>query len=516
MLKRSHGSAEFVTWLSQPSPPASEPMPPTDPRLPVLVVGAGPAGLAAMDALREAGVNFECVESHDQLGGIWNQTNPTSTVYDGLRTVTSRYTSYLGPPIPLDWPFYPSHEQVLKYFIECAESQGLISAIRFSTRFETATRSPHGTWIAKLRRVDRQEIEQREVRAVVIATGAHTKRHRSIPQSLWDEAVAAGLETIHSADYKSPTAFAGKRVLVVGIGASGSDIAEKISSHAARTLLAIRTDPWVIPQTLGGVPCDKLGAEKPNLPDWMTLGYFHAARWLVIGGFRRLGWSRPRHGINDCLPVADRGIVRALHDGRVMARSNVVSVTGKIAQFADPRHPSEPIDAVIFATGYKRQYPIFGDIGCTNDALLFHLFDRREPGLACMTELVGFRSCWPIFVEQARAIAAYFAAEQRGSVRVAEFNVRRGLPSPSCKGKLFRRANQFHLDYDLYAPMLRDFTHWLSAAKTADSTLRVEQAHDGGSHPRHPQAAQHASLRKRGEPQGVGHKQAADEKVDGH
>ena len=473
-------SKEFTAWLASPRGEAPCACNGTDPSLPVLVVGAGPAGLAGMAALREAGIAFEAVESHSRVGGIWDQSNPLSSIYEGLHTVTSRFTSHVGQPMPTDWPNYPHHSQAHEYFTRFAQSEGLMPQIRFATRFETATKSSHGTWIATLRRAEGDESYQQAFRALVIATGSHNKQHCVIPQSLWDQAVAAGMHVIHSTDYRTPAPYDGKRVLVVGIGNSGSDIAEKISSLAQRTMLAVRTSPWINPQTLGGVPCDKLAADASRLPDWLTLGYFHLARRLCIGSFRRLGLTRPRHALNDRLPISDRGIVRAIRTGRVITRSNVTRLSGGVAHFADPRHRPESVDAVIFATGFARRYPLLPEAEVGGDVLLFHLFHRSEPGLAYLVEVVGLRSCWPIFVEQGRAIAAYFAAEQCGGGRVEEFNARRALPSPPCKGKLFRLADEYHLDYDIYTRLLRDQVDWLNAGGSdsakAPKGLHVREA----------------------------------------
>ena len=113
----------------------------TNPALSVLVVGAGPAGLAVMSALRAAGVAFDAVESHTGVGGIWDISNPVSSVYDGLRTVTSRFTSYLASPMPEDWGDYPRHDQVRRYFRDFADAEKLLPRITFGTRFETAAKT---------------------------------------------------------------------------------------------------------------------------------------------------------------------------------------------------------------------------------------------------------------------------------------------------------------------------------------------------------------------------------------
>jgi hypothetical protein len=156
--------------------------------------------------------------------------------------------------------------------------------------------------------------------------------------------------------------------------------------------------------------------------------------------------------------------VRAIRSGRVVTRSEAIRFENGTACFADPRHPAEPMDVVIFATGFERRYPLLASEDTGEHGPLFQIFHRKEPGLAYQTEMVGLRGCWPIFVEQGKAIAAYFAAEGRGSRRVDEFNSRRALANPNCKGRLFALGDPYHVDYAIYTRLIRDLVAWLSAA----------------------------------------------------
>ncbi len=444
----------------------------TDIRLPVLVVGAGPAGLAAMAALSRAGVRFEGIESHSGVGGIWDAANPLSSVYEGMHTVTSRHTTHLGRPIPEDGPLFLPHRDARQYLAQFAEQEGLVAHLRLNTRFEDAVKTERGTWLATLHVNGQQETVEREYRAIVIATGSHNRNHRIFPRSLWDDAGGGGLDVIHAAEYEDNTRYVDKRVLVIGVGNSGTDIADKVSTAAKRTLLSVRTPPWINPATVLGTPCDKMAAESRWLPHWYEMASFHIARRLAIGSSSRLGLPKPRHALLDRLPVNDRGIVRAILDGRVQIRSNVSSLEGGVASFEDVQEADEPVDAVIFCTGYARQYPLLppldADGETLRDLLTFFLFHRDEPGLAVMTELVGTWSCWPIFVQQARALATYFAAEQRGGRNVGLFNARRCVPTPDLKGKLFGGADAYHVDYRIYLRVLRDLVVWLSGQGRLD------------------------------------------------
>ncbi|MCE9545530.1 MAG: NAD(P)/FAD-dependent oxidoreductase [Planctomycetia bacterium] len=457
----------FQSWLAQPEASSAAPLPATDAGLPVLVVGAGPAGLAAMAALRQAGVPFCGVEGHSQVGGIWDQSNPISSVYDGMQTNTSRYTTHLGPAMPAEWPEYPHSSQAHQYLVGFAKEQHIADQIRYSTRFENAVKTPRGTWAVTLRRTDRNETSELEARAIVFATGVHHAERRVVPQPLWDAAVTSGLKVLHSSEYRTAADFAGKRVLIVGIGNSGSDIADQISRFATRTLLAVRSTPWIVPGVVFGRPSDQLADDTTSwLPHWVQLLSFHFIQRLYVGHPKRLGLPSPQYQLLEKFAITDRGIVKAVKEKRVTLRTNVTAISNGIATFADANQPAEAVDVVIFATGYNRGYPLLPAATAAganlSEALSFLVFHRTEPGLAYMAETIATRGCWPIFAEQGAAMAAYFAAERRGGKNVAAFNARRSQPSPDFKGAIFKKADGFHVDYHRYTRALQDLTAWLS------------------------------------------------------
>ncbi|HEY2838182.1 MAG TPA: FAD-dependent oxidoreductase [Pirellulales bacterium] len=456
----------FAKWLATPDPGPAIEAPPTVANLPLLVVGAGPAGLSGMAALLKHGIDFVGIESHSGVGGLWDISNPLSSAYEGLCTVTSRFTTYVGAPMSNGTPNFVPHQMALGHLAGFAESRGLLAKIKFNTSFVDARKSAAGAWIATMRSTDSGHEYEQEFRGIVFATGAHNKHQSRVPAELKSQAQAAGLDVLHSSEYKSPERFAGKRVLFVGLGDSGSDIAPKVCSAAKRTLLAIRTPPWLVPQVLMGVPVDKLGYETSWMPDWYRDGFFHMFRWGKIGGFQRLGMPKPRHGLHDKMAIIDRGIVSCLRSGSVVARSNLLSLTGGTATFANPQHEPEQIDAVIFATGFGRSYPLLCHPGASvdevADALSFRIFHPSEPGLFYLAETVGLRSCWPIFSEQANAIVAYLQGEELTTKNVRRFNARRRVATPSCKGAIYRLADQFHHDYEIYTHCLRDLSGWLA------------------------------------------------------
>jgi len=464
----------FEAWLGHAGNHA--PLPRTDHHLPVLVVGAGPAGLAAMAALHQAGVDFEGLEFHSQVGGIWDQSNPLSTVYDSLTTNTSRYTMHLGSPMPSNWPDYPHHRQAHGYLERFAEESGILRRIRFLTSFEGARKSDRQTWIAALRSVGEHQSHAREYRAIIIATGMHNKKNRIYPEPLRTQAVASGLDVIHSSEYRNPAGYVGKRVLVVGLGVSGTDIASEISRVAARTMLSFRSVPWIVPLNFFGRPGDLAALSTTSrLPFRVQRDFFRMVRAMTVGDPRRLGLPLPTDGLWDRFALSDRGIVEALKTKRVVAYQNAIAIENGVTCFDDGH--SEPVDAVVFATGYERKYPLLdatasrGKTLC--ETLPFLIFHPTDPSRACLSEAISPCGCWPIFREQGRALAAFFAAEQVDSPRAAAFNAQRLLPSPDVKREWYKKADGFHVNAAAYLQTLQKLTAWLSASRRTIGAVRA-------------------------------------------
>jgi hypothetical protein len=469
-IERRDRPRTFDAWLRQPG--SSTPLPKTDSHLPVLVVGAGPAGMAAMTALRQAGVNFEGIEYHSQVGGIWDQSNPLSSVYDSLTTNTSRYTTHLDTAVPREWPDYPNHLQARGYLQSCAEESGILPHVRFLTSFEGAVKTDRQTWTAALRSVGGHKSETREYRAILFATGLHNKKNRVLPEPLRTQAVAGGLDVMHSSDYRNPARFAGKRVLVVGLGVSGTDIANEVSRVAARTLLSFRSVPWIVPLNVFGRPGD-VAATGPTswLPFWVQRESFRVIRAMTIGHPKGVGLPAPVDRLWDQFALSDRGIVDALKSKRVVLRPSMAAIDDGAATFTDDLEHPESIDSVIFATGYERKYPLLdgavppGRTLC--DMLPFLIFHPTDPSLAYLSETISPCGCWPIFLEQGRAIAAFFVAEQRGSQTAIAFNALRLLPSPDVKRNWYRKADGFHVHAGTYLRTLKKLAAWFSDSRLA-------------------------------------------------
>src|SRR4051812_7912968 len=179
------------------------------------VIGAGAAGLSAARHLAAAAVPFEVIERERDVGGIWDASLPHSPVYQSAHLISSKpLAQFPDFPMPREYPVYPDHAQALAYLRAYAEAFGLYDRIRFGRVVERAERDAPGRW-----RLTLDDKTARSYAGLVVASGVHW-----IPALPRVPGSFEGL-TMHSCGYKSPEIFRGRRVLVVGGGNSGGDIA---------------------------------------------------------------------------------------------------------------------------------------------------------------------------------------------------------------------------------------------------------------------------------------------------
>jgi len=202
----------------------------------VIILGAGPSGLAAAGCLREKGVPFVVVERAGAVGSTWRNH------YERLHLHTIKQFSALpGLPWPSTVPMYPSRAEVVAYLERYA------AKFRIEPRFGldvTSARHDGARWVV------RAGAEEIHAGALVVATG-----YNRVPkQPTWPGQSTFRGEIIHSSAYKNGAAWKGKRALVVGIGNSGGEIAIDLWEHGAETAISVRSPVHVVPRDLFGLP----------------------------------------------------------------------------------------------------------------------------------------------------------------------------------------------------------------------------------------------------------------------
>jgi Flavin-binding monooxygenase-like len=315
-----------------------------DSPLKTAIVGAGPAGLAAGRALLAHGIPFEIFEKHSDVGGVWDMGNPGSPMYSNAHFISSKTMSgFAGYPMPDSYPDYPSNRQILSYIRAFARDMGLYPHIRFSQNIARAERIEAG-W-----RLHPDSGTPEDFSHLIAAPGTNWKPSLpEIPGSFTGE-------IFHSRDYKTPDQLAGKRVLIVGAGNSGCDIACDAARSASNAFISLRRGYHFIPKHILGKPADLFAATGPKLPLWAMQRVFGILLRAIVGDTAKLGLPKPDHKILESHPILNDQIIHHLRHGDISVRPDVARFDGSAVVFKDGSR--EVIDLVILATGYDWPVP---------------------------------------------------------------------------------------------------------------------------------------------------------------
>ncbi len=324
------------------------------------VIGAGPSGLPVVKALRDRGIPVVCYERTPNVGGLWcidNKRFGASAAYDSLHINTdTRLMEYQDFPMPEDLPAYPSHRQIHTYFEAYVQRFGMRESIRFGCEVTRCQRGRDGGWTVTLASGEVDNFE-----ALVVANGHHWD-----PQ--WPDPPPPGTfagAQIHSHDYRNPSdplELRGKRVAVVGFGNSAVDIATELGNRslAEQVFLVVRSGAWVLPKWFAGTPITRLPQPQALFP-WMPWQVTSAIMGLVMrlqfGRPTDYGLPRPDHRPLQSHPTVSQDLLSRIGHGDVLVKPPIRELGGVQATFEDGT--IEPLDAIIWCTGYKVTFPFF-------------------------------------------------------------------------------------------------------------------------------------------------------------
>jgi cation diffusion facilitator CzcD-associated flavoprotein CzcO len=407
------------------------------------------------------------MEREDDIGGNWYYGAASSRVYASTHLVSSkRLTEYSDFPMPQEWAEYPSHRQTLEYLREYARHFGLYECIEFGTAVEwiepitnppssgslpLAGRAgegvgsgytlqsplpgashglPHlrsvatgdrarlvpprqgegtgGSSLSNGWRVKLTSGEERLYRGVVIANGHNwDPRWPDYPGEFHGEA-------IHSASYKTPDVLRGKRVLVVGGGNSGCDIACEAAVHARRALLSTRRSYHILPKFFRGKPIDQCNELLMwlRLPLWARRLTGAVVNQLVLGPAWRTGVPKPDHRLFESHPILNSQLHHHVGHGRLQLRPDVEELAGNRVRFVDGRE--EEIDLIIYATGYHVTFPFIDNryLNWHDGAprLFLNVFHPQRDDLFCIGLIQPDSGQFGLVDCQAQLVARYLTA----------------------------------------------------------------------------------------------------------
>ena len=233
-------------------------------RMHVVVIGAGMSGLLAAIRLEEAGIPYVVIEKNAGLGGTWLENS-----YPGCRVdVANHFYSYSFAPNH-DWPeFFSQRDELQRYFERCATEYGTRGRIRFNTevvsaRFDEGT----GRWAVRLR--DDAGHEESILATAVISAVGQLNRPK-IPDIPGLGSFAGPL--FHSARWQHEHAIDGRRIAVIGTGASAFQIVPELAKRAGRLVVFQRSAPWMVPNP-------RYHARVSAAKKWLLAHVPYYARW---------------------------------------------------------------------------------------------------------------------------------------------------------------------------------------------------------------------------------------------
>jgi len=411
----------------------------------VCVVGAGPAGLVATKTLCAAGLEVDCFELSPEIGGHWVIDNPNgrSAAYRSLETNTTLAMSRLSDfAMPADWPDFPGHALVREWFESYVDAFGFRERIaRRSEVVSARPQSPSG-WLVSVRGADGAQAERRYDALIACSGNYWHPRRPAIPGTFEGE-------LLHAQRYRDPSTpveMRGQRVIVIGIGNTGCELACEIAAGGAEAVfLSARSGVWIMPKRMNGRPtaasapmmhpCDPIPAPFRALPraprEWL-FGKI-AARMLrrMLGErmarFAALGLPPPPASPQEKRATICDPILDCLERGAVVARPAIERFEGKEVVWTDGTR--ERADVVLCATGYHLRYPYLpADLVDTRDDDLTLFLGAMHPRrhdlfiLGVSRPTGGF---WPIAEIHAQFAAALLSGRY-ALPRQAEIDRRAG------------------------------------------------------------------------------------------
>jgi hypothetical protein len=371
--------------------------------------------------LNARGIPFDCFEKGSAVGGNWRYENDNglSSAYRSLHINTSRgLMAYRTYPMPDDYPDYPNHFQIARYFDDYVDHFALREKICFKTEV-VAVEPIDGEWEVTV--ADRDGGRQtHRYRAVLVANGHHWDPR-------WPEPPFPGAEEfegeqMHVHHYRETDVLAGKRVLVLGIGNSATDIAVEASRIAERTFLAMRRGAYVMPKYLNGKPTDEAASKLLTMMP-LPVQRFVLGRMLGLtaGDMTAYGLPEPDHKLLEAHPTVSAELLSRLGHGDIEIKPNIERfLGGRTVRFTD--ESEEEIDLVIYCTGYKVTFPFL-------DESLISAKDNRLP---LYRRVVSVAHPGLYFIGFIQPLGAIMPLAEAQAEWVADLLGGRGtLPSPS-------------------------------------------------------------------------------------
>lgn len=408
------------------------------------IIGGGAAGIGVAKALAEAGIDYEILESGTRLGGNWQPDGPASKMYKSVHLISSkRNTQFSDMPMPENYANYPRHDLMYGYLLSVAGAFDAESHTRFGARV-TAARPAGGGWICET-----DDGLTRRYAHLVVCNGLLRKPLTPHIPGHFD-----GL-SLHSGVYKSADVFRGKRVLVVGGGNSGCDIAVDAALHAQTAFHSTRRGYHYMPKFIDGKPTQEwLMAQAPLFPDARAY-WAHVQSVFKLAGYdgTDYGLPEPDHDIDAAHPIMNSQVLYHIGHGDLTPKPDIVRLLGHEVEFADGSR--EAIDVIVWATGFGLDLSFMDkahfDVTTEFDSLFLRMVPRQHDNLLFVGYLNTPSGLGNVLNIKARFVVSYIQARQRNSDNWGRFQMLKQQPALLDLGQQrFMHTERHRFEVDLW------------------------------------------------------------------
>lgn len=316
-----------------------------------LIIGAGPAGLAVAGRMRKAGIDFTILEQTDKVGYAWHNH------YDRLHLHTVKQFSNLPHlEFPKEYPLYVPKQKVAEYLENYAKHFNIQPI--FDSEVVAISKAENGHWQVKTKKGDEYQTQR-----VIIGTGMN--RLMNVPTFKGQDDFEGTI--IHSRKYKNAEPFNGQKVLVIGMGNTGAELALDLCENNASTFISVRSAVSIVPRDRNGQPIQVISKKLAKLP-------FNIGEWLGNIIRRRHYGDLSQYGLQQLTdppakilritgqsPVIDIGTIDAIKAGKIKVLGDIDHFNKNGVTFKDGQKLE--FDSIILATGYRSKIENFLERG---------------------------------------------------------------------------------------------------------------------------------------------------------
>lgn len=334
------------------------------------IIGGGPLGIGLGRELNEGNIDYDLYETESDFGGVWNSTANCGRVYPSLHLISPKFNTQVPDyPMPDYYPVYPNHKMMLNYLRSYAKN------------FDVYKHAIFNTSVMKLELIDDNWLvtlsngTQKYYSFVAVCNGAQRLPHYPNPPY---NGYFSG-QKMHSMEYKSPDQIRNKRVLIIGAGNSGCDIAVDALHHSTSVYHSTRRGYHYYPKFINGKPTPQwmlqLGNKFKNKKETMA----YVQQVFKLAGFdgTDYGLKLPDHPIDGAHPIMNSQILYHIGHGDIIAKDDVVYLDNYTVHFSDDSNIE--VDVIIYATGYDHNFPFIDSTLLDWKAGILDLFIHITP-----------------------------------------------------------------------------------------------------------------------------------------